>query len=246
MNLRWLKKREQKNLLAAFIGGSLVVILICLTVTSLLFAYFFITKERQRAQISRGQVAHFFNFQYSNMAEEMWTKNFEAIGIRIGVIAREMGNAQYEFVLANDTGRCLVKRLRNGAVTSHCDLPDSLQALVAAPPKASEWKPNPQFDEETKTYVYAAPLYVGPVLKGYLQASLSDPYGFYRGSVLGVAISVLFPAILFILCLWFLWLLACRRLFLRPYLASVREMKSNEALAKLAGQTAHDMRDPLS
>ena len=226
MNLRWLKKKEQKNLLAAFIGGSLVVILICLTVTSVLFAYFFIKKERQRAQISRGQVAHFFNFQYSNMAEEMWTKNVEAIGIRIGFIAREMGNAQYEFILADDTGRCLVNRLRNGTLSPLCELPESLQRLMVNPPRASEWRPNLQFDETTKTYIYAAPLYVGPVLKGYLNVSLSDPYGFYRGGILDVAISVLFPAILFILCVWFLWLIACRRLFLRPYLASVREMGS--------------------
>lgn len=143
MNLRWVKKKEQSNLLTAFIGGSLIVILLCLTVTSLLFASFFIKKERQRAHISRGQVAHFFSFQYGTMAEQMWTKNWESIGLRIGFIAKEMGNAQYEYTVVDENGRCLLKRLTTGTIETHCGVPESLQGLVANPPKASEWKSTP-------------------------------------------------------------------------------------------------------
>jgi signal transduction histidine kinase len=246
MNLRWHKKKEQRNLLTAFIGGSLIFIVVCLSITSILFAYKFIEKERQRAQISREQVAHFFAFQYSNMAEEMWTRNLEAIATRIGFIAREMGNAEYDFVLSDEAGNCLLQRSRDGATSPQCELPQTLRTMVNNPPKASEWKPTPHFDEKTHTYLYMAPLYVGSILKGYLYVSLSDPYGFYRGSVFAVAVNVLLPAISAILVLWLLWLLICRGLFLKPYLASIREMKSNETLAQLASHTAHDMRDPLS
>src|SRR5665213_1645164 len=90
------------------------------------------------------------------------------------------------------------------------------------------------------------PLDVGAVRGGYLFASLSDPYGFYRGNSIALTLKIFAPVIGGIILLWFAWLYASRRFILRPYLLSLLDLEKKQALWKLAAQLGHDIRSPLA
>ena len=232
-------KKSSRQYLDIFIYGSLIVLLVCLVVTAFIFSANYLSKEKTRSEISRQQLIHFFDFQYRPMTEEMWTQNYEAISLRVRSIAQQLGNAEHTTVLANESSECLYA----SNPESDCNLSPEFKAAISG--FKIDSKPILRFNESTNRYVYMAPLSVGAVLKGYLYAEISDPYEFYRGGNVALAIKTVAVPISCVILTWFVWLLFSHRLILRPYLSSLVEMEKERALGVLAAQVAHDIRSPL-
>ncbi|MBI4402866.1 MAG: hybrid sensor histidine kinase/response regulator [Deltaproteobacteria bacterium] len=235
--------KKPKNLLVRFIGGSLIILFICVGSAALLFAISFSKKEAQRASISLQQVRHFFDFHYASLSEEMWAKSYDTIPARVARIAKEIGQADYELTLTDEMGRCILRASNKGKMD--CFVMDELNAFISHAKANPDIAQKLHFDRTNERYVYFAPLALGATVRGFLFVTLSDPYHFYRGGLFPAIITAV-PVLLLVLLPWFLWLLASNHYFLKPYLKEVEEQKHNEAIARLASQTAHDMRDPLS
>jgi signal transduction histidine kinase/CheY-like chemotaxis protein len=235
-----LKAESSGKLLSVFVYGSLSVLLICLLVTAAILSNNFIHKEQRRAEISRDQLGHFFDFQYRALSEEMWTKNYEGINLRIGTIAKQLGHADYDVLLANAQGDCVYSSKASG----RCATPSELKTQI---PKFQSIPPEPviEFDRKTSRYTYMIPLYVGSVLNGYLYSTLSDPYDFYRGDSVDLALRMVAAPIACVLLVWFLWLMISQRFILRPYFLTLVDLQKKRALGDLALQVAHDIRTPL-
>jgi signal transduction histidine kinase len=240
-----IRKRGPKFLLNLFISGSLVTLLICLCITAIVFSATFIRKEHQRADTFADQLRRFFEFQYRSIAEEMYTHNTDAAVSRITEIAKQLGSSNYVIALADQRGSCVYSG-DSKSVSPVCQLPDPLRDRIAKIETADTTQRSVEFDNETKRYQYVTSLYVGPVLKGYLFASISDPYDFYRGHSMMLVGQVFLPAFVAVILLWFIWLAVSRQLILKPYLSNLVELEKNEALGKLASQVAHDIRSPLA
>ena len=237
-------ENNPKNLIGLFVTGSLAVLLICLCGTALTFSMTFLKKEKERAAISLDQLSHSFDFQYRLMTEEVFTKNYEAISLRLSGIAKQLGRATYDVVLADSHGKCLYASSSTNK-NPKCDLPASFQSQISLFLPTSDPQPVLQFDAATNHYIYMVPLYVGAILNGYLYAALSDPYEFYRGnSILLAGKMFLFPVI-GILLIWLLWLVASKRFILKPYLSALVDLEKKQAIGELAAQVAHDIRAPL-
>ena len=83
--------RNPKRLLQLYITGSLTVLLACLVCAALVFSGTFIRKETERSKVFEGQLRHFFEFHYQSMTEEMWTRTYESISMRVSQIAKQLG-----------------------------------------------------------------------------------------------------------------------------------------------------------
>jgi signal transduction histidine kinase len=242
MNLSALSKKDPRYLLHVFVYGSLLVLLACLFGTAFVFSATYLKKESSRAAISTEQLSHFFDFQYRSVTEEMWTQNYEAINLRIGSIARQLGHAGYNLVLTDESGGC-VYASSSLDTARPCEVPELLKNEI---PKFRPGPPKPtlNFNNVTNQYVYMVPLKVGAVSKGYLYAAISDPYEFYRGNSLILAIRIFIIPIACVVFVWLMWLVVSKRFILRPYLSSLVEMEKKQALGDLAAQVAHDVRSP--
>lgn len=239
-------KLGPKNLLKLYVAASLAFLLISLTGASLVLATLFTSKEHSRAQLSFEQLEHYIDFHYRSIAEEMWTGNFEAINIRIADIAKQLGNANYELYLADPRGLCVYSASSNRQATQDCKSPDVLSLALSKIQNAGEFRPSLQVDKSSGRYHYLTPLYVGMIHKGYLFASFTDPFEFFRGNVFSLASRFLLPLLTVMLILWFGWLILSRKLILNPYLAEIVELRRHEAIGSLAAQVAHDIRSPLA
>lgn len=244
-NLLPFRRKDPKAMLGLFITGSLVILLLCLCASAAIFSVTFLKKEEQRATISTKQLSSSFSFNYRAMAEEMWTKNYDAIAKRVNDIAKQFGHASFDVVLTDENKKCLFTANQENSSRT-CQIPKNVEAELEHLNKGSELNGVLRFDEASNRYVYTVPLAVGAIRKGYLFASVDDPYEFYRGNAVLICARIFLPAILLILMAWVGWLLASRRFFLRPYLSSLVELEKNEALGKLAAQIAHDIRSPLT
>jgi signal transduction histidine kinase len=83
------------------------------------------------------------------------------------------------------------------------------------------------------------------VLKGYLFASLSDPYEFQPESSYIFVARVFGIPIVCIVLIWLLWLFVSQRLILKPYLERMVDLEKKQAVAELAGKVAHNIQSPL-
>ena len=237
--------KDPKRLVSAFIIGSLTVILICLSVTAGIFTYSFIVKETQRIEIAQRQVLQFFQFQHTIIAEEMWTRSLESIGVRIAGIASQLGDAEYDLYLADEAGTCLYHS--RGNLSEHsCTVPVEMGGFMKRAHNPAEVDHVLRFDEKSQRNVYMTPVFVGSTLKGYLYATLTDPYHFYRGGTLSLIFETFFPAICVILLVLIVWFYACNKLFLKPYLKSLVELQREQAFVQTAQQVAHDLKSPLA
>ena len=245
MNLLTFRRKDPKAMLGLFITGSLGILLLCLCGSAAIFSVTFLKKEEQRATISTKQLTSSFAFNYRAMTEEMWTKNYDAIAKRVSDIAKQFGHASFDVVLTDESKTCLFSANQEKSSRT-CTVPENVQAELAHLSKESELNGVLRFDETSDRYVYTVPLAVGAIRKGYLFASVDDPYEFFRGNAIIICARIFLPAILLILLAWVGWLLASRRFFLRPYLSNLVELEKNEALGKLAAQIAHDIRSPLT
>ena len=239
------RRNDPKAMLGLFITGSLVILLVCLCGSAAIFSVTFLKKEEQRATISTKQLSNSFSFNYRQMSEEMWTKNYDAIAERINGIAKQFGHATFDVVLTDENKNCLFSANQETSSRT-CKVTQNVQTELAHLDKESELNGLLRFDEASSRYIYTVPLAVGAIRKGYLFASIDDPYEFYRGNAILICARIFLPAILLILLAWVGWLLASRRFFLRPYLSNLVELEKNEALGKLAAQIAHDIRSPLT
>lgn len=237
--------KDRKNLLNLYFYGSLAVLLFCLSVSAFLFSNTFMKKEEERASIYASQLSHFFEFQYRKISEEMWTSNFEAISARVADIAEQLGKAKFDLILADENGTCVYSRAGENISTT-CTPPDQLTKEMPSFKSATSYKPVTYFNEVDNRHVYMVPLYVGPILKGFLYSSLSDPYQFYRGSKVLLAIKLFGGAFLFICLVWCAWLLISRAFILKPYLETIVDLEKREALGYMAVQVAHDIGGPLT
>lgn len=225
-----------KKPLYTFVYGSLAALLICLFGSALFFAVSYMDKEKSRAEISKEQLLHFFNFQYPKIAEEMWTENYEAIEFRVKDIAHQFGRASHDVVLANEKGKCVYSTLSQKA----CDLPTPFLNAISKF-KSGSRNATFSFDEENSRYTYIVPIIVGATEKGYLYAEISDPYDFYHGGTFELALRLFILPIGFSALIWVIWLYISQRRVLKPLV----EMEKKQALGELAAQVAHDIRSPL-
>ena len=241
-----LKSDDPSALLRLFITGSLAALLLSLGTAAIVLSSIFVKKEQHRAQLALEQLGQSIEAQYRSIAEEMWTGNYESIGLRVHEIARHHGDSRYYVVLTDVNSQCRFAVGYEIEGTEICDTPDELK--LAAPRLAARGilKQVLQVDEESGSYTYMAPLYVGTVLKGFIYASFSDPYEFFRGNPVSLMAEFFLPALFTVLVLWFLWLLISRTWILRPYLERVMESQKKEALGAMASKVAHDIRSPLS
>jgi signal transduction histidine kinase len=233
-----IQQRQPTGFLQGFVGGSLALLLICLSGIALTLTLSYVAKEQKRAHVAEQQFEQFFSFHYQGIAEEMWTGNLQAIAMRIGLIANQMGNAQYELFVSGEDGKC-VYAVRSGAQPSTtCQTP---QALVSFPaqPKLSRHPTD-------GSWTYAAPLALGGITKGYLFAHIQDAYGFYQGGVGGLYFRTVLPVLAAVLAIWGIWLLVARNLFLKPYLRQALQHERARATGELAARVAHDIRSPLA
>lgn len=240
-----LYRKDPKSLISAFIGGSLIVVGLCLGATAAIFTYNFVTKETQRAGISRQQILHFFQFQQTAIGEEMWTRSFESIAARIGGIASQLGDAEYNLYLADEAGTCLYHS-QNSISENSCKVPAELNKFMQQEHNPAEMRHVLRYDKNSQRNVYLTPIFVGPTLKGYLYATLTDPYHFYRGSIGSLIFAMFFPAICVILFVLTAWFYACNKWFLKPYLESLVELQREQAFVQTAQQVAHDLKSPLA
>jgi anti-sigma regulatory factor (Ser/Thr protein kinase) len=245
MKSRHLHLKDPKSLISAFIGGSLVVIVLCLCVTAGIFTYTFVSKEIQRIGIAQRQVLQFFQFQQTIIGEEMWTRNLESIAVRVAGIASQLGDAEYELYLADESGACLYHS-RSGLSEKNCAAPTDLREFTQQAQNPAEIKHVLRFDDSTKRNIYMTPIFVGSTLKGYLYTTLSDPYHFYRGGIWSLIFETFFPAICVIILVLTVWFYACNRWFLKPYLESLVELQREQAFVRAAQQVAHDLKSPLA
>jgi hypothetical protein len=210
-------KDRPKNLLRLYQLGSFLVLLFCLTGAAIFFARSFLHKEENRSKIFLSQLNHFFEFQYRTFSEEMWTGNFESISMHIKDIAQQLGNADYRLHLANTEGLCVYSAESNKP-QQRCDkLPEDFSFLISATSPPTELIPVVKFDQSLERYIYMVPLYVGPIHKGYLYVSLSDPYHFFKGHYLALAGEMFWFSIVIVLLVWLTWLIASRHFLLRPH-----------------------------
>ncbi|MCX6125707.1 MAG: HAMP domain-containing sensor histidine kinase [Proteobacteria bacterium] len=237
--------KDPKRLVSAFIVGSLTVILICLSITAAIFTYSFVTRETQRVEIAHRQVLQFFQFQQTIIGEEMWTESLESIATRVAGIAAQLGDAEYDLYLADETGSCLFHSRGNLSITD-CKVPKELSEFARREQNPADLKHVLRFDEKSQRNVYMTPVFVGATLKGYLYTTLTDPYHFYRGSTWSLIFEMFFPAITVILLVLIVWFFACNKLFLKPYLASLVELQREQAFVQTAQQVAHDLKSPLA
>ncbi len=237
--------KDPKRLVSAFIVGSLTVILLCLSVTASIFTYSFVTRETQRIEISHRQVLQFFQFQQTIIGEEMWTRSLESIAARVAGIASQLGDAEYDLYLADETGACLFRS--RGSLSEHnCTVPAELGEFIRQEHNPADVKHVLRFDDRSQRNVYMTPIFVGSTLKGYLYATLTDPYHFYRGGTWSLIFEMFFPAICVILLVLIVWFYACNKLFLKPYLESLVELQREQAFVQTAQQVAHDLKSPLA
>ncbi len=233
-----LETRQPTAFLQAFVGGSLTLLLICLSGLALTLTLSYVKKEQKRAQVAEQQFEQFFSFHYQGIAEEMWTGNLQAIAMRIGLIANQMGNANYELFVTDPEGRCVYSARRGSEPSTQCQAPGSLVSF----PKLAKLTRHPT----DGSWAYAAPLALGGITKGYLFAHIQDAYGFYQGGVAGLYFRTVLPALAVVLFIWGTWLLIARNLFLKPYLAQAIQHERARATGELAARVAHDIRSPLA
>ena len=245
--------KASSSLLCMFVYGSMVLLLICLGAASVYFSNAFLQKEKLRAQNYTDMLAHSFELQYSPMTEEMWTGSYESIRLRVEDIASHLSKSRYEVVLADEKGDCVYSsgdlggQSENKGQTSQnqsdCQIPLPLKEQIGRF-KPSVVEPYVDFDTSLERYVYTVPLYVGNTLKGYLFASLTDPYQFYRGTHFALISKIFLLPFTFILVAWLFWLAVSYYWIIKPYLSLIISVKKKEALGDLALQVAHDIRSP--
>ena len=237
--------------LRAFVAGSLLLLLFCLALVCSFYTYTYVQKEKLRAKIALDQVSHFFEFHHENMSEEMWNGRFDAIGRRVALIARQLGHAHHTLYIADTLGGCTYAQGQSSRShaqyqTLPCLLPVKFQEFISNRQLHENLEPILFFDDHAEKTLYMAPLAIGSFVRGYLYATFTDPYEFYRGSFLSIAGSTFVPISVAMLLLWLIWLLVSREFLLRPSLDYLKKAKADSDLANLARRTAHDMRDPIT
>ena len=192
------------------------------------------------------QLSDAFEFVHRAMSEEMWTQNYQAIALQAGKVAKQYGNASFDLDLVNDQAQCVFSSRIRSSSASECRLLPQVQSVIQELKSTPDRRSILRFDSQLNRYVYAVPLYVGAVTKGYLYVSMDDPYNFYRGKVLSHSIKIFLPIVLCVLLIWVLWLVASKRWILKPYLTHLVRLEKKEALGKLAARVAHDIQSPLA
>lgn len=241
-----LRGRSPRALLRLYVIGSLGTLLLSLGLASLVLASIFVKKEQHRSELALEQLGQSIEAQYRSIAEEIWVGSYESIAMRVKDIARQHGDARYYLVLTNTEAKCIYAVGDGVEESLVCETPDELARTASRLSSSGTLKQILQFNEQTKSYHYMAPLYVGTVLKGYIYANFSDPYEFFRGNPVRLMLEYFVPTLFTILILWFAWLQLSRITILNPYLQQLVESEKREALTALASKVAHDIRSPLS
>lgn len=246
--LRFTKNCEEGSpamLLSLYNILSLFVLMSCIVIMVFINTLGYLKEERQRADISFQQLKHFFDFQYRATAEELWTRNYEAISMRVSEIAKKFGNAKYQLYLIGIDGGCLGYSSSLDNYKTACSIPKVIKQKL----KKYNFENSHRmlaFDLSLNKYIYSAELNIEPRKLGFIYAEVSDPYSFYRGTLLEKLSKELILKLIAIAIIWLLWLLISRRLILKPYFKYLRKSEKREALGGLAAQVAHDIRSPLA
>lgn len=236
------KNGGSKFRLYTFIYGSLGVLLLCLFVGAYVFSSTYLMKEQARAEDSADVIGKYFDAQYQNMIQEMSDQMYEAIHVRVKEIAKRLGSADYQLILLDKSGKCVLEK--KSATSSECAIPEDFSIQI---PK---FKPTERdvalsYDYHSNHYKYITAIYAGPILVGYLYASLSDPYNFNRENTLLLVMKVFSIPIAGIVIAWLIWLFIAHRWILKPYLKDILALEKKRAVADLAGKVAHNIRSPL-
>ena len=234
-----------KKPLNQFIYGSVLLLFVGMFVAAFVFSETYLQKEQARETDSAQLIVRFFDSQRRGITDEMFTRRYDAIHLRIEGIAEQLGHADYEMTLVDENEHCVFHAVGSKVDDSgDCKTPSSLKAMIPSF-GAEVIHPSLQFDFQSERYIYMAPLRVGPLLKGYLYVALSDPYEFYKENTLILVMKFFSIPITAILVGFLFWLFIAHRLILRPYLKKLVEMEKSEAVAKLAKKVAHNIQSPL-
>jgi signal transduction histidine kinase len=236
---------DPRALLRIYQWGTFCVLMLGLIMVSLICAIFVAKKESQRAQIFEGQIEEFFAFHYRSISEEMWTRNFDSIRLRVSQIARQLGDAAFEIRLLDANGKCVYQG-SGSANSSDCTPTEKESELHQKSLSRAISRPFLEFDNSRLVYRYAGPIYVGNMFKGSFVAELSDPFGFHPGQQVGTALVFFSVLGLVVILVWFGWFWFSRTFLLSRYAQLFAEMEKREALSKLAAQLSHDIRSPLA
>lgn len=234
-----------KKLLAKFLTGSLIVILVSLSMNFLWLAAQHVNQEKMRANLSRQQISNFFRQEYPSLAEDMWSLSYESIGEKISDIASQLKSDSFEVFIADANGKCTYHRL-NETEAAECTSPPQLNELVQNKIAYRKDLSSLQYDDRRHQNVYVVPLGVGSIIKGYLFAAVSDPFDFYRGNSIRLAFKNWLPSLIALILVWGAWLWISRKYLIAPYLSEIIRLEKNEALVTQAQQVAHDLRNPLT
>ena len=224
---------------------SLFVLIVCLLGTAFIYTFGYLKEEKQRANISLQQLEHFFVFQYRAMAEELWTGNYESISMRVSEIAKKFGDAQFMLYILDENGKCLANSATNNNFTQSCITPESVKINFNDFRKTS-LQHKLIFDLSINKYRYFTTLNMEPKKLGYIYAEITDPYNFYRGTLLSKLWVSFFLKMIGMTFIWLLWLLISKKFILKPYFNALSKIEKKEALDGLAAQVAHDIQSPLA
>ena len=234
-------EKKPGTLLHQFLYGSLGLLLACLCISAYVLCTTSLKKERERVRISDTQLSTFFDYQYRPIVEEMWTKNYEAIDLRVSGIAQQLGHAAYDVILTGVQGECVYSSITH---EGPCAIPSAIKGKVSFQNPVTG-RSSLQFDTVTNRYIYSVPLFLGAIPEGFLIATVSDPYEFYRGGSARLALRMFGLPITAVVLVWLIWLLMAKQFILKPYLSHLVRMEKKQALGELAAQVAHDIRSPL-
>jgi len=219
---------------------SLLILICCIVVIACIYTVSYVREEKVRANISLQQLQHFFDFQYRAISEELWTENYDSISMRVNDIAKRFGNATYRFYILDNNKKCLATASTNSDLTKDCSTSSGIKDLF------KNYNEKFSFNLDLRKYIYFGQLKVEPEKIGYIYIEISDPFNFYRGSLLSKLWGSFFLKLLAVILIWIFWLLISKKLILRPYFASLAKAEKKEALGGLAAQVAHDIKSPLA
>ena len=245
LQIKALREKNPSIMLSIYNILSLAVLMFCILSISLIYTFGYLKENKQRANISLLQLEHFFDFQQRAMVEEYWSGNYEAIALRVSEIAKRFGNAKYKLYILNGREKCLAESSTRNSLSAACSMPEIVKTKVHKLYENKEVN-KISFNTELDKYVYIGAFNFEPEKLGYFYVEISDPYGFYRGSLLSKLWSDLSFKLLILLSIWIGWLLISKRFILKPYYVSLAKIEKRDALGNLAAQVAHDIQSPLA
>lgn len=234
-------EKKVHNLLLYYSYGSLIVLLLALAVCTYALSRGIVKQEESRSRLVQTQLKTSMENLSRYISEEMWTKQYESILMRVEEVSSYFDNAPFELFLLNKTGNCVFSNDRPNCGEKGI-WPDVEKGKVDPSLMVGETFLN----QDKHTITYRTPISVGSLLQGYLVFNMKDSFNFFTGSSLFYFFQKFLPALILFILMWGVWLILSRKYFLRPYLNFIEKAGEYKAEVQVANQVAHDIRSPLT